>query len=369
MDTRTQAWVDAGFLDPTADDFDEMCEVLLWYEDLGFGPDEFAALLAEAPERDVPASRAAQAKTNGGRADIINVVNERFLRPGKRYSAEEARQALGLEEGKFQRMIAAGGYNPREQFTQLDIDGFAAFAASESLFSDEELLHFTRVLSTAMSRVADASTSLFQFDVASHIEAGGGSLLDWAQANYVAAQLVDSIFEPMRSLFLHELVGSVRRTDYARENRLDQDNRSTVRLAVGFVDIVGYTPLTERLSADELATFIRDFEELVSTVVTSRHDGRIVKLIGDEVMFIAVTPDQACAIASDLVTAFAGTEPSLGVALALGTWSPEAETSTGEWSTPLHGSRRWQCLAKCWWTPPPKKAPSATCLRARAVGS
>jgi adenylate cyclase len=49
----------------------------------------------------------------------------------------------------------------------------------------------------------------------------------------------------------------------------------------------------------ELGVSLVDFDELASDLVVDR-GGRLVKLIGDEVMFVAADPGTACEIALDL---------------------------------------------------------------------
>ena len=85
---------------------------------------------------------------------------------------------------------------------------------------------------------------------------------------------------------------------------LDQ-SLSTTALAVGFVDLVGFTPLARRIDVRSLAAVIDRFEETAHDVATEG-GGRVVKFIGDEVMFVAQDPGAACDIALTLVERFAG---------------------------------------------------------------
>ncbi|HSV39330.1 MAG TPA: adenylate/guanylate cyclase domain-containing protein [Nocardioidaceae bacterium] len=71
-------------------------------------------------------------------------------------------------------------------------------------------------------------------------------------------------------------------------------------LTVGFVDIVGYTSQSRLLSESELEQLVEHFES-VSNHVCTEYDGRIVKTIGDEVLFVAYEPAQGARIALDLV--------------------------------------------------------------------
>ncbi|MGI8795115.1 MAG: adenylate/guanylate cyclase domain-containing protein [Acidimicrobiia bacterium] len=68
---------------------------------------------------------------------------------------------------------------------------------------------------------------------------------------------------------------------------------------MGFVDLVGFTPLALQLADQELSRTIADFESRAFDAVTTG-GGQIVKLIGDEVMFTALDAPSACGIALTL---------------------------------------------------------------------
>jgi adenylate cyclase len=68
------------------------------------------------------------------------------------------------------------------------------------------------------------------------------------------------------------------------------------QLAVGFVDIVGFTSRSKELSDLELVTWIEYFEAECSAAVND-HGGRVIKNIGDEVLFVADDVAQAAEVA------------------------------------------------------------------------
>ena len=72
----------------------------------------------------------------------------------------------------------------------------------------------------------------------------------------------------------------------------------TVTAAVGFVDVVGSTGLAQHLPLGDIGTAIGVFEEHAADVVAA-NNGRVVKFIGDEVMFRVHDPAAACRIALD----------------------------------------------------------------------
>jgi adenylate cyclase len=71
-------------------------------------------------------------------------------------------------------------------------------------------------------------------------------------------------------------------------------------VGVGFADIVNYTRQSRSLSRRELTELIDGFEARALEIITS-HGGRIVKTIGDEVLFVADEADQLAHIGLELV--------------------------------------------------------------------
>jgi adenylate cyclase len=74
------------------------------------------------------------------------------------------------------------------------------------------------------------------------------------------------------------------------------------RMVVGFADIVGFTRRSRGLSTEQLARLVEVFESTSASLVTEHH-GRIIKTIGDEVLFVADDPVEAARLALRLVDA------------------------------------------------------------------
>jgi adenylate cyclase len=96
------------------------------------------------------------------------------------------------------------------------------------------------------------------------------------------------------------------------------ENEGTV-LGVGFADIVDYTRQSRSLRSEELARLVEEFESTALEVITE-HRGRIIKTIGDEVLFVADTPADAAEIGLLLVERHVedGAFPQLRVGIAYG---------------------------------------------------
>ena len=81
------------------------------------------------------------------------------------------------------------------------------------------------------------------------------------------------------------------------------DDELPLARAVGFADMVSFTKRTARLGAHELADFVQHFETGARDVVTS-NGGRVVKTIGDAVLFVADDVRAGAEIALGLAEAF-----------------------------------------------------------------
>jgi len=67
-------------------------------------------------------------------------------------------------------------------------------------------------------------------------------------------------------------------------------------MTVGFADIVGYAGVARHADAQSLAALLEIFEEDTSEAVVSNH-GQVVKMVGDEVLFVTDRPADAAEIA------------------------------------------------------------------------
>ncbi|MCE7082977.1 adenylate/guanylate cyclase domain-containing protein [Streptomyces sp. ST2-7A] len=101
-----------------------------------------------------------------------------------------------------------------------------------------------------------------------------------------------------------------------------QDDAEMVdrRLAVAFADLVGFTRLTRRLEEEELGELVENFETTAADLVAAR-GGRLIKTLGDEVLYAADDPAIAAAIGLELVETLADDPkiPQIRVGIAFGT--------------------------------------------------
>ena len=103
-----------------------------------------------------------------------------------------------------------------------------------------------------------------------------------------------------------------------RETAGDDDEGTT--MGVGFADIVNYTRQSRSLTRSEVGRLVDHFEERALAIISS-HEGRIIKTIGDEVLFVADGAEDIARIGLELAEERGRDEefPEVRVGLA---WGP-----------------------------------------------
>jgi adenylate cyclase len=216
-----------------------------------------------------------------------------------RYVRSEVAEIAGVAHERSVRWWRAMGFPEVPQdlpaFSDLDIEMVRRLAAlsGSGLVEDADILRLARVLGASFSRIAEAQLAVLErvLDAVPGTEATGDRVL---RPDVVA--LVDA---PMVKMLEDTLLYVWHRHLFAALGRRLQAGLDAAELAVGFADLSGFTRLSQRVDAVRLAELVDAFEETAFDVVAG-HEGRTVKLVGDEVMFVAATLPAAVTIALEL---------------------------------------------------------------------
>ncbi|HQV90269.1 MAG TPA: adenylate/guanylate cyclase domain-containing protein [Phycicoccus sp.] len=212
-------------------------------------------------------------------------------------------------------------------FTEADLEALQAVSRLVRDFDvDEDLaLGMTRALARTADRLAVWQTQLVaESFMAPEEEAGLGekdarAVTDVGVARQAAGRLVDLAdeLEPLMSYVWRRHLASAITRMLADAD--DSHEPSAPPRVVGFADLVNFTSLVRRMTERQLANLVQRFELLASDVVTT-HGGRVIKTVGDEVLFVHTRPAAAAAIALDLVDAMQEDElmPPVRVGMAHG---------------------------------------------------
>lgn len=119
------------------------------------------------------------------------------------------------------------------------------------------------------------------------------------------AEVVDALAEISAHTWRRHLVALLVRTERAvgKIGHPDTDDALPLERAIGFVDVVAYTERTARLGAHDLSALVATFEERSRDLVTGS-GARVVKTLGDGVLFVADDLGTGIDVALDLVAGF-----------------------------------------------------------------
>jgi adenylate cyclase len=223
-------------------------------------------------------------------------IEESLLGGPRRYTRVEATAAAGVSFERGRQLWLALGFadvgDDEKIFTDEDVEAlrtFEALVASGKIAPGEDVPH-VRAIGQAMSRLADWQIR----EIMGRIARVAGS--DDAARMALVDEMTDTLLPTIESLQSY----TWRRHLVAAASRLlpaspAQAPTITATMITGFADIVGYTSTVRHTDISELATLLESFEEnAAETIVT--HHGRVVKSLGDEVLFAVDAPRDAAEI-------------------------------------------------------------------------
>ncbi len=219
---------------------------------------------------------------------------ERVLLGGEpKYRKAEVADLAGVDVARAETLWQAMGFAHVDDdavvFTDSDVTALRQLVqlVSAEIITPEVEAAVARSLAQALSRLAEWQVGIFKSVL-------GTSFVEDAETS---AKFTEAILPLMAQLqeyvWRRHLAATVTREleDSGVGNSADERT-----LVVGFADIVGYTRLVRDFSEIELARLIEDFEHLTTAVIAQNH-GRVVKTVGDEVLFLADTAADAAEIA------------------------------------------------------------------------
>lgn len=280
-----------------------------------------------------PATPDTAPASNGGALPVMPPVP--LTRAGRRLRGPAADVAAENPEAVAELVTSLLGVHPprwtaKEFAARTGVDatvllrmrralGFADPPAGEAVFSEDDetiinvinaamnagaidldrQLALNRVLGSSMARVASAAIAAFveALDSEDGIRSAAEvEELDLAQVIQAVQLTLPMLDETIGLVWRRHLASAARRTVLAG----GADELAARPTVVGFADLVDFTERTEQLSEADLAAAMARFDDVAFDTVSAL-GGRVVKMIGDEVMFVAPTVEAAAAICWRLI--------------------------------------------------------------------
>ncbi|MFB9166255.1 MULTISPECIES: adenylate/guanylate cyclase domain-containing protein [Arthrobacter] len=197
----------------------------------------------------------------------------------------------------------------------------------EGLLTEETAISVTRSIGQMTDRMAVWQIEALVEDLV--VEHGVSD----AEARRAVVSELPNLIAPLEELLIYsyrrQLNAGVQRLAVRAEEGLasselgrdgDEDDAPLpLARAVGFADLVSYTSLSRRMNEKTLARLVQRFENVCAEII-SVGGGRLVKTIGDEVLFNCETPVAGAQISLSLAEAMAADDflPEARVAMVWG---------------------------------------------------
>ncbi|MGH3648489.1 MAG: adenylate/guanylate cyclase domain-containing protein [Micromonosporaceae bacterium] len=231
-----------------------------------------------------------------------------------RYNRLQVAELAGVPLNRAERLWRAMGFasvgDDDVVFNDFDVEALQLLASLVQLgvVEPETEASLSRSLGQSMSRLAEWQSQVLR-DVL--VDSDGTARPGTVDA---VAALVPVIERLQSHVWRRHLLAAA-----GRVLAVPAGDPASAPLVVGFADIVSFTRLSRTITDEELAEFIEHFEGTAAEIIAEAH-GRVIKTIGDEVLFVADVPADAAAIAVELASRIDTDEefPKLRVGMAYG---------------------------------------------------
>jgi adenylate cyclase len=224
-------------------------------------------------------------------------VESILLGGGRHYTRAQVAERSGVPAERASALWRALGFATQDDDAAVFTDGdVQALRLTDQLIQngilDPSLATSTaRMIGQHMSRLAESQVHMLRDVLAANPELGA----DERQLTRLIEHLTPELEALQNYVWRRHLAAYAGRMLATPDEEVDER-----RQVVGFADMVGFTSLTRRATEKELVNVVEGFESLAGDVVAENH-GRIVKMLGDEVLFVADSPADGAEIALTLI--------------------------------------------------------------------
>jgi adenylate cyclase len=221
------------------------------------------------------------------------------------FNAVEVAAETGATIEQAQRLWRALGFPDRgseRAFTHADADAVSTLLrlVEDGAIDFDMAVDLTRAVGQTMARLADweVATLVHRVQELAADDQTGGANGSRATA---ALRLVEALNGPFEGLLVYvwrrHLAAAAARVEALGA---DDADLHTTMVTVGFADIVQFTALTNRLDHDRIGDLVEIFESRCADVVAGQH-GRVIKSLGDAVLFVNEDPIRAYDTAEGII--------------------------------------------------------------------
>jgi adenylate cyclase len=221
-------------------------------------------------------------------------VEEIMLRGPRRYSQRQMRELTDIGEERGRRLWRALGFADVDEdevvFTDGDLEAVGQLEQlrATGLISVNLQDAAIRSMSQTLAGLAEWQVELLYHLLSEGPRRPGQRTTDLARLVPALEELQDYVWRRHLAVAAGRLMASA------------PDEADVRMLTVGSTDLVGFTRTARRLTPSQLIELIELFHGIAGDLIAD-HGGRIVKTVGDAVLFVTDKPEDAADIALELL--------------------------------------------------------------------
>ena len=218
------------------------------------------------------------------------------------YTRQEVASASRMTMDEVRRLWRAMGFpdvGDARAFTDADLEALLRVSSviEQGVLDFDAVVEITRSLGQTTSRLAQWQVDAVGQRLISEgeLQYSGESLSEqeWDLARSRLRQLLPDFERMLVYVWRRQLVATLERA--VADFETPEEDATTGRATVGFADLVSFTRLSRQLGEDELSALVHTFETTAADLVHAA-GARLVKTIGDEVMFVSDSVSAAAEI-------------------------------------------------------------------------
>jgi adenylate cyclase len=240
-------------------------------------------------------------------------VEEAVLNAPRRYSRRDVHALTGIEDARARQLWRSMGFadigDDDVVFTETDLAAIGQLEQlrGTGLVSTDLQDAVIRSMAQAMAGLATWQVEMLYTNLRARELRGEDWPVDLGKVLTALGSLQSYVWRRHLAVAAGRLLATA------------PDEAEIRTLVVGSADLVGFTRMSRRLSPSQLIELVELFHGIAANVVAD-HRGRIVKTVGDAVLFVTDRPEDAAELGLDLVerTVEASGLPELRTGLAIG---------------------------------------------------
>jgi adenylate cyclase len=227
-------------------------------------------------------------------------IEELLLGGELRYTRVDVQRITGVSAEFTHRLWRAFGYphmpDDTVAFTEGDVTALYRIQrlTQDDVLDDDDVIRMVRAVGQTMTRLAEWQVNLLTSKLAGDVSEPPSS-----EAVQLIIDLAEKHIADLEPLIVHawrrQLAAAGTRA-MAMATPAEDVNPARTQTTIGFADMVSFTQMSRELDEMDLARVVERFEEAASDVVAA-NGGRLVKTLGDEVLFSADSPKLGAEIA------------------------------------------------------------------------